>query len=192
MIKVEVQTLVVFTPPAPSALVLTPATSEELHDSPGVYRVVPIWVGAPEASSLRYALSGQKAPRPITHELFTDAITALDASIVRVIIDDVIGKMFSAKLILKQYDREVVLDARPSDAIALALRQDAPIYMMDDVLERASFPFIVHNTFHEAIALKQFQSFLETVTPDDFNEWGASTLPLQESSSEESAAPGEE
>ena len=168
MVLMKVKALIVFSPPAPAALVLSPETNREGEEIPGIYRVVPIWVGSPEAMSLKMALEGKRANRPITHELFTEVLTVLDARVEQVVIDEVEGKLFSAKLFLKQYDRELVIDSRPSDAIALALRQNAPIYMLDDVLEQASFPYIVRNTMFEEEMIASFHDFLETVAPDDF------------------------
>lgn len=78
----------------------------------------------------------------MTHDLFLDALTNLDARIDHVLINEVNGPTFYAKLVLRQHSRLIELDARPSDALALAIRQEAPIYMNEDVLERASFPYV--------------------------------------------------
>ena len=95
MIPIVVQTLIVTSAPGPSALVLRPL---EDSVSDGKYRVVPIWVGVAEATQLSIALEHTKMTRPMTHDLFLDAITNLDARIDHVLINDVQGAMFFSKL----------------------------------------------------------------------------------------------
>ena len=173
MIPVVVKTLIVFAPPAPSALILEPASDFENPnnaeiDEPGVYRIVPIWVGVHEALQLGNALEHIKNERPSTHDLFTNALTCLDTRVKRVEIVNMRGKLFDAVLTLEQYGREIQIAARPSDAIALALVQDASIFMTKEILAAASFPYIVRNTINEEEALESFRGFLENVAPDDF------------------------
>ena len=110
MIPIVVQTLIVTSAPGPSALVLRPL---EDSVSDGKYRVVPIWVGVAEATQLSIALEHTKMTRPMTHDLFLDAITNLDARIDHVLINDVQGAMFFSKLFLSQHGRIVELDATP-------------------------------------------------------------------------------
>ena len=170
MIPVTVQTLIVTSAPGPSVLVLRPL---EDSTSEGKFRIVPIWVGVAEATQLSIALEHTKLTRPMTHDLFLDAVTNLDARVDHVLISDVKGAMFLSKLTLRQHDRLIELDARPSDAISLALRQDAPLYMEESVLDRASYPYIVRKKLDEPFAqqeLAEFHSFLENVDPNDFTE----------------------
>lgn len=167
MIPVEVETLIMFAPPAPSALILKP--QDQTISQPGTYRIVPIWVANPDAINLGIALEKKKSSRPLTHDIFIDATTALDAKITRTVIDRVNKMLFSATLYLEQYDREIAIDARPSDAISLALRQDAPIFMTEDVFNQASFPYIVKNNNDEEAAVAEFHQFLENVAPEDFS-----------------------
>ena len=80
------------------------------------------------------------------------------------------GSTFFARLALRQHDRLIDLDARPSDALALAVRQKAPIYIEEDVLERASFPYVLKNP-SDGVAeheLEEFRQFLEGIAPEDF------------------------
>lgn len=169
MVPVCVQTLVVTNAPNPSVLVLCPI---EDYGSLRSYRVVPIWVGSPEARQLGAALEAAKYARPMTHDLFIDALTNLDSSVERVEITDQQGSTFYAKLYLRQGDRVFALDARPSDAIALAIRQGAIILMDDDVLNRASFPYIVKNGGDSEQEMKDFHSFVEGLSPADFQDQG--------------------
>ena len=164
MVPAVVKTLIVSNPQAPSILVLQPI--EEAQN--GKYRIVPIWVGAAEAVQLGAALEHAKTNRPLTHDLFLNALTNLDARIDHVLIDDVEKNIFHAKLYLRQGERIIELDARPSDAIALAVRQECPLYLEECVLEKAAFPYILRNEANEEETLSDFRSFLEEISPEDF------------------------
>ena len=126
MIPVTVQTLIVSAAPSPSIIVLQPV--EEIVQE-GKSRIIPIWVGVNEATQMGIALEKARFSRPMTHDLFLDALTNLDAQIDHVVINDVQGATFFARLTLRQHDRLIDLDARPSDALALAVRQKAPIFV---------------------------------------------------------------
>ena len=165
MIPVSVQTLIVAPAPSPSILVLCPTEDYEAHAS---CRVVPIWMGAPEAAMLGMALEKGKYARPLTHDLLLDAISNLDATIERAEIVDVSGHTFYAHLILRDGERLITLDARPSDAISLAIRQDAPLFMAEEVLEAASFPFIFRKDAYDEKELDEFREFVESLSPEDF------------------------
>ena len=125
--------------PTRRVLVLCPAQDLKVSRS---RRIVPIWVGAHEAAQISAAVQHLSFKRPMTHTLMLDALTALDATIDQVQIVDVKDVAFYAHVILKRGGDTFVLDARPSDAVVLALRSNAPIYMADSVFERASYPFI--------------------------------------------------
>ena len=168
MIPITVQTLIITSAPGPSALVLRPL-EESVSD--GKFRIVPIWVGVAEAVQLSTALEHKKMTRPMTHDLFLDAVTNLDARIDHVLINDVKGAMFFSKLVLSQHGRTIELDARPSDSVSLALRQDAPLFIEESVLERASYPYIVRKKATDTLdqhELDEFHSFISSIRPDDF------------------------
>lgn len=169
MVPVNVQTLIVAAAPAPSIIVLQPV---EGTPQTGKSRIVPIWVGVNEVTQMGIALERARFSRPMTHDLFLDALTNLDARIDHVIISDVKGSTFFARLSLRQHDRLINLDARPSDAMALAIRQKAPIYIEESVLERASFPYVLRTSTENSEAVKQeldeFKRFLEEIAPEDF------------------------
>lgn len=164
MIPVHVLTMIFTTPDQPAILVLEP---EEPAPLPGKQRVLPVWIGAQEAMQLGVAIEHIKPPRPLTHDLFLDALTNLDARIDHVLINEVAGQTYFAKLYLRQGGRLVELDARPTDAIALALREGAPVYVDETVLSRASFPFILKDGADKELELKEFDSFIETLNPED-------------------------
>lgn len=168
MIPVTLQTLVVSTANTPSVVVLCP--EDTMVDSESLV-IVPIWIGHHEAAQIGTALERVRFSRPMTHDLFLDALTNLDTIIDRVEIIRVEGSTFFAELIMKQYDREIRVDARPSDAIALAIRQKAPLFMTEEVLKQASFTY---NTKHPLLIkedeqeLEAFRTFLADLAPEDF------------------------
>lgn len=168
MVPVNIKTLIVSTAPSPSIIVLQPV-EEALQGE--LSRIVPIWVGVNEATQMGVALERARFSRPMTHDLLLDALTNLDARVDHVVINDVQGSTFFARLTLRQHDRLIDLDARPSDALALAVRQKAPMYIEESVLERASFPFVLKRQEPAASAdaeLDEFKKFLEGLAPEDF------------------------
>jgi len=99
-------------------------------------RKLPIQIGAPEAAAINYCLDGVQPDRPMTHELLRTVIERLEGKVVRVVIDDIWKSTYYAKLYIKPSgkDPEMEIDCRPSDAIALALKFEAPIYVCENVL----------------------------------------------------------
>lgn len=102
-------------------------------------RLLPIVIGFNEASAIKLRLSGFSPPRPLTHDLLHAMIKNLDADLEKVIIDRLEENTFHAKLIVKQDGKVKVIDARPSDSIALAVRAGAPIFVEEEVLNRNDF-----------------------------------------------------
>jgi bifunctional DNase/RNase len=101
-------------------------------------RVLPIVIGLPEASAIKLKISGFNPPRPLTHDLFHIAIEELEASIEKIIIDKLEEDTFHAKLVIKSASgKEKVIDARPSDSIALAVRAHAPIFVDDEIIKKS-------------------------------------------------------
>ena len=167
MVPVKIQTLIVSSAPAPSIIVLQPIEEAPQNNK---YRIVPIWVGVNEATQMGIALEKARFSRPMTHDLFLDALTNLDARIDHVLINGVTGPTFFAKLVLRQHSRLIELDARPSDALALAIRQEAPIYMDEEVLEKASFPYVFKTNPDAEAEVEEFRKFVEDLAPEDFGE----------------------
>ena len=164
MVPLKVLTLIVAGQNQPSVLVLQP-----VEDAPaGKARIVPIWIGPSEAAQIGMALEQVKFGRPMTHDLFLDALTNLDARIDSMVITQSKGQMFFSQLILSQGGRLIHLDARPSDAISLALRQDAPLYIEEQVLDQASFPFLFKGERQTEEELAEFKTFLDHISPEDF------------------------
>lgn len=101
-------------------------------------RVLPIVIGLAEASSIKLKISGMPSPRPLTHDLLHTTISNLDANIEKIVIDKLEDDIFHAKMFLKTKSAEIkIIDCRPSDSIALAVRAHAPIFVEDDVINQS-------------------------------------------------------
>jgi len=100
-------------------------------------RILPIVIGLNEASAIKLKISGFQPPRPLTHDLLHNTIKELDAVVEKVVIDKLEENTFHAKLVLKQDGKTKIIDARPSDSIALAVRCNAPIFVEEEVLAKS-------------------------------------------------------
>jgi bifunctional DNase/RNase len=128
-------------------LVLDPATQAPivvLKDESGDI-TLPIWIGIPEATSIASAIKQVTMARPLTHDLFFDLLLEVGVTVQRVVITELRESTYFAELVLGQGDRVMVLDSRPSDAIAMALRASAPIYVAQSVLNQAKVAFGSNN-----------------------------------------------
>ncbi|MDR1712942.1 MAG: bifunctional nuclease family protein [Coriobacteriales bacterium] len=163
MVPVRIETLVVGIPPSPSVVVLRPL-EQELSEP----RVLPIWIGPTEAASIGVALEGSPHPRPMTHDFLANIISALRASVTRVVIDRVDGSTFFATVSLESNGETITLDARPSDSIALAVRTLAPLFVDEDVLNTSSFPYIFAKHPDQNATMDEFKQFLDSIKPEDF------------------------
>ncbi|HVX42775.1 MAG TPA: bifunctional nuclease family protein [Mycobacteriales bacterium] len=124
-------------------------------------RYLPIWIGAVEASAIAFEQQGVKPDRPMTHDLLRDVVAALDATLECVQITEMKNRLYYAELVFAGGTR---VSARPSDAIALALRTGSPIYGDDAVLEEAGV--IIPDEQEDEV--EKFREFLDTISPDDF------------------------
>ena len=140
-----------------------------LKETDGDGRLLPILIGNSEAASIHSAMQGLQPPRALTHDLLSTVIEVLDHRIDRVTITELRDHVFMAELSLVDSDGVTTsLSCRPSDACALAIRTDAPIYATDEVLETAGQPEPSSADDQEEELIDEFQDFLETVNPDDF------------------------
>ena len=124
-------------------LVMDPTTQAPivvLKDETGSV-TLPIWIGITEATSIASAIKQIAMARPLTHDLFYDLLQQLGITVQRIVITELRESTYFAELILGQGDKAFVLDARPSDAIAMALRASAPIYVAQQVLDQAKVAF---------------------------------------------------
>jgi uncharacterized protein len=133
-------------------------------------KFLPIWIGHPEAAAILMKLQSQAAPRPMTHDLLSDMLDQLGASIVRITVTELRENTFYAQITVAQDGQEIEVDARPSDAIALAIRAEAPIFAADSVIEESAIEFEGEEVDEEQLEaeVSRFRSFLEDVTPDQF------------------------
>ncbi len=140
-----------------------------LDELPGEGRLLPIWIGAQEATSILIAVEGATAPRPLAHDLMRSMLESLAATVDRVDVTRIDDGTFYAQVTLQSPSGVHEIDARPSDAIALAARTGAPVFVADAVLAEAGVPGVIVEQDEEQ-SLEEFQQFLENVDPDDFRE----------------------
>jgi bifunctional DNase/RNase len=130
-------------------------------------KYLPIWIGHPEAAAILMKLQGASTPRPLTHDLFTDTLRELDAQVVRITVTELRDNTFYATITVVQNGSEIEIDSRPSDAIAMAVRAEAPIFAADRVIEESAIEFEGEEVNEEEI-VNDFRKFLEDVTPEEF------------------------
>ena len=133
-------------------------------------KFLPIWIGHPEAAAILMKLQSQASPRPMTHDLMSDVLDQLGASISRITVTELRENTFYAQITVVQDGQEIEVDSRPSDAIALAIRAEAPIFAADDVIAESAIEFEGEEVDEEQLEAEvlRFRSFLEDVTPDQF------------------------
>jgi len=139
-----------------------------LQESSGAKRVLPIYIGGPEAAAIAYALEGVESPRPLTHDLLKPIVTELGATLVRVTVTELVEHTFYAELDFQVGDRHHIVSSRPSDAIALAVRTGTPIFAAEKVLDEAGQVAATGDDEGEDEILEEFRDFIEHVNPDDF------------------------
>jgi uncharacterized protein len=162
MIEVRIASLALDPRSSQPVIVLKP-----LDEAPGHGKLLPIWIGQPEATAILLALEGAEPPRPLTHDLMRDMLESLDTFVERVEITRVEDGVFFAALILRGEERTVAIDARPSDSIALAIRMGAPLFVAEEVLEAAAIED-ESGALDEEAELAEFRDFLDSVEPEDF------------------------
>ena len=130
-------------------------------------KFLPIWIGHPEAAAILMKLQGTPTPRPMTHDLVTDMLGELNASVSRVAVTALRENTFYAQITLQVNGSEIEIDSRPSDAIALAVRADAKIFVADEVIDDSAIEFN-QEPEDSGEVIDEFKKFLENVTPEDF------------------------
>ena len=131
-------------------------------------KFLPIWIGHPEAAAILMKLQGANTPRPMTHDLLTDVLEKLEARVIRIAVTELRENTFYAVVTVAVDGSEIEIDSRPSDAIALAVRSDAPIYADDTVIEESAIEF-EHEDVNEEEVVEEFKKFLDEVKPEDFS-----------------------
>lgn len=145
-----------------------------LREQAEPHRILPIYIGTPEASAIHFALEGVIPPRPLTHDLLIDVLNELDASLHKVVITEVREHTFFAELHLRRGDLDLTVSCRPSDAVALAVRTQSPIFAAPAVLDAAAHlpeqPEAADTSDDADEILDEFRSFIDQVNPEDFGQ----------------------
>ena len=133
-------------------------------------KFLPIWIGHSEAAAILMKLQGAETPRPMTHDLVSAMLAQLEARVLRITVTELRDNTFYASITIQQDGSEIEIDSRPSDAIALAVRAEAPIFADDRVIEESAIEFEGEEVTEEEIESKvsEFKQFLDQVTPDEF------------------------
>ncbi len=129
-------------------------------------RYLPIWIGQTEAQSILMEMQGIKPSRPLTHDLLKSILVELSAEVNEVVITDIKDGTFFAKIKVEVDSKLMEIDSRPSDAIAIAVRTDAPIFAEESVLEEAA----ILSSEGEEEEVKRFRTFLNEINPTDFSD----------------------
>lgn len=130
-------------------------------------KFLPIWIGHQEAAAILMKLQGTDLPRPMTHDLMTSILDELHAEVLKVTVTELRENTFYALLTLKLDSGEIEVDSRPSDALALAVRTNAPIYAEDRLIEDNAIEFD-HEVEDVDQVVEKFRDFLDNVSPEDF------------------------
>jgi bifunctional DNase/RNase len=139
-----------------------------LREQDARHRQMPIYIGNPEATSIHYALEGVVPPRPLTHDLFLQTLAALDTTVEQVVITEMRDHTYYAELHLRTPAGAKVISSRPSDAIALAVRCDAPLFADDALIDEVGQEPAAEPEDEAAEIIDEFHDFIENVSPEDF------------------------
>jgi len=134
-------------------------------------QAIPIWIGLLEATSIASALQSIKYERPMTHDLFKNFSDTLQISIARVEVCDLRDNTFFARIYFVSKENNFDIDARPSDAIALALRFDAPIFVEDSVMQKSKISDTEGEAMDTSEEGKKWADYLANLSPDDFGKY---------------------
>lgn len=159
-----------FTEMVVKGLTLDPLTSMPvllLKDMKG-RQTIPIWIGILEATAIAAELEKMTLSRPMTHDLLRNTVRALGADIIMVEVNDLRDNTFYATIYLKKGKKEIAVDARPSDAIAMALRAGCPIFVSDKVIERSKRIDLMAKG---KVENGNWEGILEKLSPEDFGKY---------------------
>jgi len=154
-----------------------------LQETDGLGRTLPIFIGAPEATAIAFALQGMDTPRPMTHDLIRDLLESLGAEVVRVVVTELRSSTYYADIVLRTEGRESPVSARPSDAVAVAVRTGAPLFVADDLMDAEGIMLAVdeeeadssddgestEDSGNPEEIVGEFRSFLDSISPEDFS-----------------------
>jgi bifunctional DNase/RNase len=136
-------------------------------EDPTSERILPIWIGVFEANAIALTIENIPTPRPMTHDLIKNFMNRLQISVDRIVVNDVRNNTFYAVIHCRHNDQTLLIDSRPSDAIALALRMSSPIFVEDDVVKKAH-SLKYDESFEDSEKLKKW---LESLNPEDLGKY---------------------
>jgi bifunctional DNase/RNase len=129
--------------------------------------VLPIWVGVFEANAIAFEIEKATPPRPMTHDLLRNLVVGMDARVIKVVVTELRDDTFFAAIWLDRRGQQITLDARPSDALALALRSDCPIYVEDSVLRHSKLSTMAN----ERVSAEDLRRWLENLGDEDLGRY---------------------
>ena len=161
-----------------TSMVIAGLTVDPLTNSPIVIlkevdgeRTLPIWIGLLEATAIASELEGIKFSRPMTHDLLKNIMSLIDVKVNKVEVCDLKNNTYYALIYINHKGKELSIDARPSDALALSLRVDAPIFVADEVINRSAQIDLKAEPEDKSEQGKKWQEILEKLNPEDFGKY---------------------
>ena len=159
-------------------MVISGLTMDPVTNSPIVIlkavdgdETLPIWIGLLEATAIASEMEGIKFSRPMTHDLLKNMMDMVDVKVARIEVADLKDNTYYAVIHLKQGEKEMTLDARPSDALAISLRVKAPIFVAEEVIKQSSRIDLKSEPQDKSEKGKKWQEILESLNPDDFGKY---------------------
>jgi len=136
-------------------------------EDPQTDRILPIWIGVFEANAIALTIENIPTPRPMTHDLLKSFLEKLQVAVEKIVVNDVRNNTFYAMIYLRYKDQPMVIDSRPSDAIALALRVNSPIFVEENVVQKAQSVKFDENPEDT----EKLMSWLGNLSPEDFGKY---------------------
>lgn len=159
-------------------MVISGLTMDPVTNSPIVIlkavdgdETLPIWIGLLEATAIASEMEGIKFSRPMTHDLLKNMMDMVDVKVARIEVADLKDNTYYAVIHFKQGEKEMTLDARPSDALAISLRVKAPIFVAEEVIKQSSRIDLKSEPQDKSEKGKKWQEILESLNPDDFGKY---------------------
>ena len=162
-----------YKPMVVSGLTMDPVTNSPIVILKAVDgdETLPIWIGLLEATAIASEMEGIKFSRPMTHDLLKNMMDMVDVKVVRIEVSDLKDNTYYAVIHFKQGEKEMTLDARPSDALAISLRVKAPIFVAEKVIKQSSRIDLKSEPQDKSEKGKKWQEILESLNPEDFGKY---------------------
>ena len=162
-----------YIPMAISGITVDPLTNSPIVILKAVEgdQTLPIWIGLLEATAIASELEGIKFSRPMTHDLFRNMMDMVEIKVLKIEVCDLKNNTYYALIHFTQGEREMTIDARPSDALALSLRVNAPIFVSDKVIDKSSQIDLKAEPEDKSEEGKKWQDILEKLNPEDFGKY---------------------